>query len=561
MTTTILQRIILISCLLLTLFGVSCNKKDPGTENTEMSGRFYSLRMDAINAATRLDLDKADSLGRILYREACDAHDEVNMAYGLYCQGYYTNSGRNTDKRRQFVKEAETIALKTNNDTLLSSIYNMLGAYATLFEPDFSMGRHYYSEAIRYARRCKIKRFEISAECNLAELYHTFGDTLGIKYDRDIYEYAVKTDNRTLLLPSAQRCAEYYIGRPGEQAEAMRYIEKLEADSAYYLVYLLRGQLNMASGNIKEARRQLDLAVKEDIQTPNLYYTYAVLLNSTGEYDRSNSMLRAARKAYDEVDKRSLYYADLWRVFADNYRHLGTADSALYYQDRYISARDSINFVKNKEEISNAKVKFDVEKKEMELGKQREIIRWQRFALWTVAASLLTIVLCVIFYKWRKKSFQKVIVRQQKDFISERNTLPKLPVDSASAVAPAADSRNGLSAHKTEAIWALILHEMEDNHIYADTSVTRDIFSERIGCNHTWFSQVIKEKTGKSYPGFMNGWRIKEALKILSSPEDISSHRELAAKLGFLSASTFYSTFKQQMGMSPADYRRVALKE
>ena len=126
---------------------------------------------------------------------------------------------------------------------------------------------------------------------------------------------------------------------------------------------------------------------------------------------------------------------------------------------------------------------------------------------------------------------------------------------SAPAVGP-----NGLSRSKAEEIWGQIMHEMEDNRIFTDTSVTRDNFSERIGCNHTWFSQVIREKTGLSYPNFMNQRRVHEAMKMLAEPSLKISMKQLSSSLGFLTPSTFYIAFRKIAGMSPADYRKKMME-
>ena len=127
------------------------------------------------------------------------------------------------------------------------------------------------------------------------------------------------------------------------------------------------------------------------------------------------------------------------------------------------------------------------------------------------------------------------------------------------------DSKNtqvssGPSAEKSEDIFSKITHEMEVNHIWADTTVTRETFADIVGCNRTYFSQVIKSKTGMNYSQFMNARRIHEAVKILGESSEISSYNLLARQLGFLSESTFYSAFKQIMGMTPARYHKLALE-
>ncbi len=102
---------------------------------------------------------------------------------------------------------------------------------------------------------------------------------------------------------------------------------------------------------------------------------------------------------------------------------------------------------------------------------------------------------------------------------------------------------------------------MEVNRVWTDLNITREIFAELVGCNRTYFSQVIKTHTGMSYTRFMNSRRVHEAVKILGEPVEVSSFATLSRDLGFLSESTFYAAFRQIMGMTPATYRKIALED
>ncbi|MDE6668328.1 MAG: helix-turn-helix domain-containing protein [Muribaculaceae bacterium] len=351
---------------------------------------------------------------------------------------------------------------------------------------------------------------------------------------------------------------------------ALPYIESVRDAGSDYLYHLLRGKYYIATDSIVSARRELDMALRQQAISPNVYLTYGKLLNGINRYTESNDMLRKAEEAYHEIDSRGFSHIDTWRIMSDNYRRLGDVTQALNYLDLYINARDSLNRLRNMEEINTYKVRFDVEKKELELARNRETMKRQSITIWAAIILLSVITAFYLFYTLRKRSMHRLIVRQQKDFLLERPvaSLPVTPNKSDSTdssesavIADNNDTSKGLSPDRAEAIWNSIEHEMEVNRIYTDTTVTRDIFSERVGCNHTWFSQVIKERTGKSYLQFMNSRRIKEAVRILSDPTIEITQKDLAAQLGFLSASTFYSTFRQQLGMSPAEYRKLALSD
>lgn len=148
--------------------------------------RLDSLFSAASDAARHDNFSLSDSIGMILYREAIEKGDKVYEAYGLLARGFYLKTSEGCEKRLPLVKDAEKIALTTDNDTLLSWVYNILGIYSTVYESNFSQARHYYAEAIKYAKRINATNFIVSAECNIAELYHSIGDTLGHIYDLEI---------------------------------------------------------------------------------------------------------------------------------------------------------------------------------------------------------------------------------------------------------------------------------------------------------------------------------------------------------------------------------------
>lgn len=145
-----------------------------------------------------------------------------------------------------------------------------------------------------------------------------------------------------------------------------------------------------------------------------------------------------------------------------------------------------------------------------------------------------------------RQQLEKLQLQQSEPLLNEPQTQPQ--------------PQTVVSEENAEAIYAKIKHEVEENQIWRDKSITRETFADRIGCNRTYFSEVVKIKTGMTYSNYMNQLRINEAVRLLSDPShaDEISLRQLSDDLGFISLSTFYAAFKKIVGMTPAIYKKTS---
>lgn len=97
---------------------------------------------------------------------------------------------------------------------------------------------------------------------------------------------------------------------------------------------------------------------------------------------------------------------------------------------------------------------------------------------------------------------------------------------------------------------------MTDEQIYRDPLLTKEKTADMLGTNRTYLSQVINEQTNKNFTQYINEYRIYEAVRILSDPQNTQPLKALSVELGFNSMTTFYKLFQQQTGMTPAQYRK-----
>ena len=427
------------------------------------------------------------------------------------------------------------------------------------------------------------------AECNLAEIYRCTGDTLGIQYDLDIHDFATRTGNEVMRHAAAVRCAEYYMKRPETLLQSLGYINEIKTmpGKEFYYHYL-RSKWLMASDSLGKAMTEWQKALKTGMATPGFLLTGGRLYQHHGDFEKSESFLASADSAYSAMDPMNTDRIEIMRLRSANLRHLGRTTEALEILEDYQTARDSISKITNTREMNAFKVKFETEKKELLIASQRSSLLWRNILLCTAIVFIVAIIIGFMLYIRRRNRLYRLIVEQQKEFATRQNEYaPYLtegtPADKARETEGANESDTAKQADmaaegtaeegtreketeegnipglpgrdKADAIWRDILTEMEKNRIYADPDVTRDMFADRVHTNHTWLTAIIKNRTGKSYTQFMNSWRINEAVRILSQPEATMTNKELSEYLGFMTPQSFYTAFRQQMGMSPSRFR------
>ena len=100
---------------------------------------------------------------------------------------------------------------------------------------------------------------------------------------------------------------------------------------------------------------------------------------------------------------------------------------------------------------------------------------------------------------------------------------------------------------------------MVEQGIYRDNLLTKEKVADLLGTNRTYLSQVINEETGQTFTQYVNRYRLNEAIRLLSNPHSNLPLKAISAQVGFSSMTTFYKMFRDNIGMSPKEYREKAL--
>ena len=117
---------------------------------------------------------------------------------------------------------------------------------------------------------------------------------------------------------------------------------------------------------------------------------------------------------------------------------------------------------------------------------------------------------------------------------------------------------NKLSTEQTTRFSSLLNNLIETEQVYLDPQLTLPRLAKRMDVTHTQLSQLLNDHYQMNFKQFINTQRITKAKESLKAYPEMPVE-EIAERCGFSSSSTFYSTFKQQTGMTPNQFRTTEI--
>jgi AraC-like DNA-binding protein len=116
--------------------------------------------------------------------------------------------------------------------------------------------------------------------------------------------------------------------------------------------------------------------------------------------------------------------------------------------------------------------------------------------------------------------------------------------------------KSGLGEKEAEDLSKKIIHFMESEKIYLDCDLNLASLSKIMDTTTHKLSQVINSKFGKNFFEFVNDYRIEEVKNLLKDPDNNKFKIIiLAYDCGFNTKSTFYTLFKKNTSITPAEFR------
>lgn len=96
---------------------------------------------------------------------------------------------------------------------------------------------------------------------------------------------------------------------------------------------------------------------------------------------------------------------------------------------------------------------------------------------------------------------------------------------------------------------------MEVDHLHRDPNLSLWALARHIGGSPNYISQTLNDVIGESFFDFVNGYRVAEAMKRLSTTDE--TVLAITYEVGFNARSSFYNAFKRVTGQTPTSYRKT----
>ncbi len=108
-------------------------------------------------------------------------------------------------------------------------------------------------------------------------------------------------------------------------------------------------------------------------------------------------------------------------------------------------------------------------------------------------------------------------------------------------------------------LYEKLTQHMEQEKPYTDNELRLVHLADQLGFSTHLLSKVINKKSGMNFNQFVNSYRLKEAMRLLSEPGDISI-KCIYFEVGFNNKTTFYYAFKKKFECTPTQYRGRLMK-
>ena len=541
----------LICFLLLLPLLCSCSRSDaPRSEKlSEDSLDVYLAQIQ--DCFSRQDFDAALKLSYQLRNKGESEHDGRALLYGyVYIAQCYGGINR-VDSMSLYFGKALPMAEKKNDYWALATIYNSLGGNTAFGEGDYSQGIAYLIEALRYAENIRDTSRLMLVKNNLAMAYCFINDSTGLIYAQDVYRNGVDNNNIYRIFQGAMISANlYWMMRDTANAlryvkEARPYVEMYDQSREVYVLYadILRDIGKKDSSVIYYRKAFQEQSGSGIYSKADLYLGYAEFLKEDRRYDDAVSVLMDGLHMMDSVRspaKKPMMYLSLSGIYED----MGDPGTALTYYKQYNEEANRQLNLEIERKISSIRREYDKQKHEVEL------LEWRN--KYNLAVMAFVFAVCVfvglyLLYRSKVKNYRQLL-KQHQTILERQETRP------------AQTTAVPMPQDKMKEMYDRLEKLMYEQELYRQSDLSRDKVAQMLSTNRTYLCSVIKSFTGMTFPYYVNSFRINEAVRILSNPEDNTPIKAIAGNLGYNNLTTFYRLFEAAKGMPPSKYRETVIQ-
>ena len=277
----------------------------------------------------------------------------------------------------------------------------------------------------------------------------------------------------------------------------------------------------------------------------------------------ADSVLYYAQKDKYNKNKR---LKQAYTILAKHSAKQGDIDKAQEYNDSLISIYKEEDKVCSSQYIVQAKQNLaenEIETRKAEAETQRKAILIISIVF---ILSVVTLSVIVVLYR-RTQAAYRTLVRKNQEWANSiegiEGTFLLNPTDNREdnkdKLTPVGIDNPSDNVSKEDlAVMSRIFSFVVGQKQYTLPGFNLELLSEHLGINRKYLSKAINSTTGKNFNTYINEYRVKEAIRLLSNPANtLLSVDDIGIRVGFSNRSSFYESFRKMTGISPSQFKKT----
>ena len=484
--------------------------------------------------------------------------DSALVCYSVVANRYY-------EQEQQTREEREKSIFAMNNIGYLYFFYYF----------DYEKSYHYLLQALKLSEKYKLKDVQAHVYLNLANLYRTNSDMhrtheldkviLGY-YKKAFYCSLEDKDWRAFIvifygLANFANATDN-IRNISRETDILRH-QRIPADVPMqaFSRYLCKEMDAYCHRDYAASIHFLDLMMDNiDAKDTPERFRILTLLQKARVLTRMNRAADAVsniEKAMNLADKYKSKDLQVYvsRSLYEYYATTGNDEIAAKYKLEYLQKKDSLLNFNKMENIG--KMHFQEQLREVndtveQLSQERKVQNIILWAVASVAVIVITFALLLVRAYRRLKHNHELLYRKNVEMQAKEDEIRRKRNEKYKGSSLAEDEKDRLMER--------IQMVMENTKEICSDSFSLKRLAELVDFNYKYVSQVINEKYKKNFNALLNEYRINEASRRLNDFEHYGNLtiEGVGMSVGFKSRSNFELTFKQNVGLSPSEYRNIA---
>ncbi len=521
----------------------------------------FADNVDPILSLLPKQLEKAEERARQFHLEAVESNNDSLIAQSYYYLGVVNYYFSRPFLSNQYYRRALETSFGQKSAYIQEKCWNNLGVNYAL-QGDFPNALEAYLNSLKLSEAKGDKVDIAKSWLNIAELYiqqQVNFDEVEQRLKESLSVFAAAGDSTDVAI-TYQNLGSLYMEKIDyllAELYTQRSIELYERQENWYgllrsqsnlgLIFLLTDRQQQAealfASSLAQARKR-DMGHLETILLFNIAKAYELKGDFNLSLRKYEETLRMARKLQQQPYEGMTLFEMIIVAGKMNNHELIEKYRVAYMQWSQRSRALEQNTI-----MQELRLLYDfdqlhnlLEQQETRLRLRRQQIQWLVFVIILALGALIVIL---IMYNRNRKLMGYLY----------RSARPQEEVNKATA---AVQQPTDVQELRNRQLFEKIDRAVATERLYLNSELNLAELSRQVGSNETYVSAAINSVMGINFSTYINRYRIRDAKQLLLDPRYESQWNEIYAACGFNSRSSFYRIFKQEVGLSPSEYRSVA---